>query len=151
MSEALSPNRLQIFACQGLKRAGIFVPFAALAFLAVLVQGFVVQTHIHIPQGAGKAQTVSLITLAAAAFADKPHAAGDTCADTPRDKYPINGDPLNCPLCQETVHCGEYVQSAAAAATLPPSANIHFVVFAETLPLAFRASHFWRGRAPPIV
>jgi hypothetical protein len=125
------------------------LPLAVLAFLAITLQSFVVQTHIHIPQGAGKAQTVSLITLAGAAFAERTHQAGDVCADAPRDKYPVNGDPLNCPLCQEAAHCGAYVQSAAAASILPPTVNFRFVVFAEALSPSFRGSHFWRGRAPP--
>ena len=121
-----------------------------LGLLALAVQSFVVQTHIHIPQGAGKAQSVSLLTLAASALADKPHAAGDLCtAAVPRDKYPINEDPSNCPLCQEIAHSGQFVQSAALLAVLPFAANVHFIVFDEALPSFFAVSHIWRGRAPP--
>lgn len=132
------------------RRAGHLL-LAALAFVAVMLQSFVIQTHIHIPQGTGKAQTVSLLTLAAAAFAEKAHAAGDVCAEAPRDKYPIGEDPSNCPLCQEVANSGAYLHNAAALSLLPPSANAHLIVFEETGLCAFRTSHIWQGRAPPSV
>jgi hypothetical protein len=125
------------------------LPLAMLAFVAVALQSFIVQTHIHIPQPAGKAQTVSLITLAAAAFAEKAHAAGDVCAEAPRDKYPIGEDPSNCPLCQETTNSGAYLHNAASLCLLPPSAHVHFIVLADALLSSFHASHIWQGRAPP--
>jgi hypothetical protein len=89
-----------------------------LALLAVALQSFVVQTHIHMPQRSGGIQTVSLATvvrhvatLGAAQAASK--------AATPRDKYPINEDPSNCPLCQEIAHSGQFIHSVAAVAALP--------------------------------
>jgi hypothetical protein len=121
-----------------------------LAVMALSIQTLVVQTHIHIPRTDGSAQTVSLVTLAAAALSDKPHAAGDVCTDnTPHDKYPVNEDPSNCPLCQEVVHCGQFVHSVAALASLPVSVTVNFIVFNEVLPASFAVSHTWRGRAPP--
>jgi hypothetical protein len=126
------------------KVAPLQVLLVLLGFLALAVQSFVVQTHIHIPQGAGKAQSVSLITLAADAVVHAAPAA-------PTDKYPINEDPSNCPLCQEIVHSGQFVQSAAILATLPFSVTVHFIVFDEALPSFFAVSHLWHGRAPPIV
>jgi len=134
-------------------RAGELAPFrfaiVLLGLLALAVQSFVVQTHIHIPQGAGKAQSVSLVTLAASVVSD---AAGNALAKAPaapRDRYPINEDPSNCPLCQEIAHSGQFVQSAALLAVLPFAANVHFIVFNEALPSFFAISHIWRGRAPP--
>jgi hypothetical protein len=121
-----------------------------LAFLALTVQNLVVQTHIHIPQTGGRVQTVSLMTLAAAALSDKPHAAGDICTEsTPRDRYPIEEDPSNCPLCQEMAHSGQFVLSAAVLAILPVVVTVNFVVFDEALPSFFTVSHIWQGRAPP--
>jgi hypothetical protein len=56
------------------RSAGELAPFRfavmLLGLLALAVQSFVVQTHIHIPQGAGKAQSISLITLAASVVTD---------------------------------------------------------------------------------
>lgn len=124
------------------KPSPLYILVMMLGFLALAVQSFVVQTHIHIPQGAGKAQTVSLITLAATGVTDE-------ATPAPRDRYPINEDPSNCPLCQEAVHAGQFVQSAAFVAALPFSVNIHFIVFDEALPSFFAVSHIWLGRAPP--
>jgi uncharacterized paraquat-inducible protein A len=122
----------------------------AIAFLAIAIQSLVVQTHIHIPQGSGHAQTVSLSTLAAAAVSEKAHAAGDVCAEsTPRDRYPINEDPTNCPLCQEIAHAGQFVHSAAVLAVLPFTISVNLIVFDEGLPSFFSVSHIWLGRAPP--
>jgi hypothetical protein len=121
-----------------------------MAFLALTIQNVVVQTHIHIPQMGGRVETVSLMTLAAAALSDKPHAAGDVCTEsTLHDKYPINEDPSNCPLCQEMAHPGQFVLSAAVLAILPVVVTVNFVVFDEVLPSFFRISHSWQGRAPP--
>jgi hypothetical protein len=121
-----------------------------LAFLALTIQNLIVQTHIHIPQSGGRVQTVSLMTLAAAALSDKPHAAGDICTEsTPRDRYPIEEDPSNCPLCQEVAHSGQFVLSAAVLALLPVAVTVNFVVFDEALPSFFTVSHIWQGRAPP--
>lgn len=115
--------------------------------LALAIQSFVVQTHIHIPQnGAGKVQTVSLITLAAAAV----DGVLTHHAQAPRDKFPITEDPSNCPLCQEIAHSGQFVASAAALAVLPVTATFSFIIFVEAAPYIFAASHTWRGRAPPL-
>ena len=124
--------------------------YLLMAIAALAIQILVVQTHIHIPQSGGQFQTVSLVKLAAAALSDNPHAAGDICPEsTPRDRYPIGEDPSNCPLCQEVVHCGQYVASAAILAVLPVTATVHFILLDEALPSFFAASHIWRGRAPP--
>ena len=121
-----------------------------IAFLALTIQNLVVQTHIHIPQMGGRVQTVSLMTLAAAALSDKPHAAGDVCMEsTPHDKYPINEDPSNCPLCQEIAYSGQFVHSGAVLDALPSFVTVSFIVFDEAVPSLFSVSHIWQGRAPP--
>jgi hypothetical protein len=121
-----------------------------LAFLALTIQSLVVQTHLHIPQTGGRVQTVSLMTLAAAALSDKPHAAGDMCTEsTPLDRYPIKEDPSNCPLCQEIAHSGQFVASTSVLVALPFSVTVNFIVFDEALPSFLAVSHIWQGRAPP--
>jgi hypothetical protein len=125
-------------------------PYLLVAFfglLAVALQSFVVQTHIHIQQPVVQAQAVRLVTLAAASVAGSEHAA--TQAKAPVDKYPINRDPANCPLCKELTHSGVFVSSASVLATLPFPATVNFIVFREIAPSRFAASHTWRGRAPP--
>lgn len=119
-----------------------------LALLAIALQSFVVQTHIHIRQSSGGIQTMSIVTIAKSIGAfTGPSITGD--ASTPRDKYPITEDPSNCPLCQEFAHSGQFVQSAAALAALPASVSVHFIIFSEALPSFFAVSHNWHGRAPP--
>ena len=120
---------------------------ALCGFVAIVIQSLVVQTHIHIPQG-GALQTVSIATVAGHIGAKASVPAADKTA-TPRDKYPINEDPSNCPLCQEIAHSGQFVHSVAALAALPAFVSVHFVVFSEVLPSFFAVSHNWRGRAPP--
>jgi hypothetical protein len=119
-----------------------------LGLLAVALQSFVVQTHIHVQQPAVRAQAVGLITLAAASVADSTIVSGQ--AGAPVDNYPINRDPANCPLCKELTHSGQYVSSASVLATLPFPATVNFIVFREIAPTLFAASHTWRGRAPPL-
>ena len=120
-----------------------------LALLALTIQSLVVQTHIHIPQAAGLPQTVSVTTLAQTLVSGAPVQTADDRVNAPRDKYPINEDPSNCPLCQEVAHSGQFVHSVAALAALPAFVSVHFVVFSEALPSLFAVSHSWRGRAPP--
>ena len=121
-----------------------------LALVALTTQTLVVQTHIHIPQAAGKSESISLLALAATALTETRHAAGDVCTTgVLRDRYPINEDPSNCPLCQDVAHSGQFVQSAAVLASLPVSVTVSFIVFDQVLPSFCTVSHIWQGRAPP--
>ena len=119
----------------------VFVGLVALA-----LQSFVVQTHIHIPHVSGSVQTVSLIALATGAVVDS-----DSFSQTqaPRDKYPITEDPSNCPLCQAFAYSGQFLHSASFLATLPFPVTVSFVIFREIAPALFAASHSWQVRAPP--
>lgn len=145
-------RRVRACAVSRLRFSASHLYMILLAFLALTIQNLVVQTHIHIPQEGGRVQTVSLMTLAASALSEKPHAAGDICTEnTPRDRYPIEVDPSNCPLCQEMAHSGRFVVSAAVLARLPVVVTVSFVVFEEALPSFFAVSHIWHGRAPPKV
>jgi hypothetical protein len=65
------------------------------------------------------------------------------------DTFPANGDPANCPICQEVLHDRQFV-TPAAATLLPPSLAASIVEIAAPLPrLVQIASHAWRSRAPP--
>jgi len=121
---------------------------ALLGLLAVALQSFVVQTHIHVQQAAFRTQAVNLITLAAGSPAVSEQATGQ--AGTPADNYPLNRDPANCPLCKELTHSSQYVSSGSVLATLPVTVTVNVIVFREIAPSRFAASHTWRGRAPPI-
>ena len=119
---------------------------AFFGLLAVTLQSFVVQTHIHIQQPVVRTQAMGLITLVAASVSDS--VTGQVGAST--DNYPINRDPANCPLCKELTHSGQYVSSASVLTTLPFPVTVNLIVFREIAPTRFAASHTWRGRAPPL-
>ena len=127
-----------------------FWGLALLALLALTIQSFVVQTHIHIPQAAGRAQTVSIVALAQNILAGPASESAQDNQAAPRDRFPITEDPSNCPLCQEVAHSGQFIASAASLAYLPVTATVNFIVFIEVAPSILAASHTWRGRAPPI-
>lgn len=117
-----------------------FNPAALIAaLLALTLQLFVVQTHIH-GDGAWPG-----INSAAGVTADG--------ANTGRvhhpDKFPIKDDPSNCPLCQEFAHAGGYLHSVQIA-ILPPTASIGEspFTFEFSEPRQY-ISHPWFGRAPP--
>jgi hypothetical protein len=121
---------------------------AFLGLVAVALQSFVVETHIHVPQASFRVQPISLIALAAASAGVASVASDQTGA--PTDQYPINRDPANCPLCKELTHSGQYVSSASVLVTLPFPVTVNFIVFREIAPSRFAASHTWQGRAPPL-
>ena len=127
------------------------VLFVLLAVVAMAIQILIVQAHIHIPQATGHSTSVSIVTVAKSILTGSTVDAADQQAGVPRDKYPINEDPSNCPLCQEIAHSGQFVQSAAILAHVPVWVSVHFIVFAEALPSLFTVSHSWQGRAPPQV
>jgi hypothetical protein len=119
-----------------------------IAFAALVVQSFVVQTHIHIPRASARPESVTLLTLVGSHTAvPASHTRNET--SNPRDKYPIDEDPSNCPLCQEFAHSGQYVQSAAVLAYIAVWVSVRFVIFSEVWPSLSTVSHSWRGRAPP--
>jgi len=125
------------------------VLFILLTAIALAVQILVVQTHIHIPQAAGRSASVSIMTVAQNLIAGAAAEAADPRTNLARDKYPINEDPSNCPLCQEVAHSGQFLQSAASLAHIPFWFSVHFVPVSEALPSFLAISHSWQGRAPP--
>jgi hypothetical protein len=100
--------------------------------LALVVQGFATQTHLHW-------QNAFLDRFAPAAN----HLPG-------QDKYPLNEDPANCPICEQIADAGEYVVPAWLSPFLLVLAisTIEFVNIA--LPGFDAISHSWRGRGPPL-
>ncbi|MGE0530992.1 MAG: hypothetical protein AB7G40_00860 [Hyphomonadaceae bacterium] len=105
--------------------------FALLAMLAVFLQAFVVQTHVHAP--------VAPLSIG---FHQAARAHDDAAHVTARDQHQ-----LVCAICQTV---------AASSSALPPSAAVALVA-AQTNSLAVIAlsiapratSYSWRSRAPP--
>lgn len=122
-------------AVRGAHRASatrLLVSFVVL--LAFSLQSYATQTHIHLAHlsnvGAG-------------------NAAPAVGAKQQPDKFPPGEDPANCPICQEILHCGQFVTPAAALLLLPSLAVSIVRIVAEASVVAQSASHAWRSRAPP--
>jgi hypothetical protein len=95
------------------------------ALFAFSLQTYIGQIHIHLGPDAGIGQK---------------HAP---------DKFPANGDPANCPICQEVLHHGQFV-TPSSAALLPPMFTVSIVsIVAPVTVIARVVSHGWRSRAPP--
>lgn len=67
----------------------------------------------------------------------------------PVDKSPFDGNPAECPLCQDFLIAGSYVLPVAIIAPAPS-----FIYAPIEIPVALvharkSLSHIWQGRAPP--
>ena len=118
-----------------------------LALMALAIQSFVVQTHIHrqILAAANSGILTAVaddLGLSAGAALEQP--------SSPRDQLPGDGDPTNCPLCQSFAHSGQFVHGGAVLAYIPAWVSVDFIVAQDLLPTLFAASHNWYGRAPPL-
>jgi hypothetical protein len=103
----------------------------AAMLLAFAVQGYATQTHIH-PQG------------------DRAGVASLSLGKTGHIKYPPGDNPVNCPLCQQMSHAGQYVVPAWLAAFLILNAVSVIEIGTLPLPRFDTVSHSWRGRGPPL-
>jgi DUF2946 family protein len=118
--------------------------FTFFMLLSFALQSYVMQTHIHT---AGLSVTAGLTTIFKSDGAGKHFATKG--APQPRDDFPANDDPSNCPLCQEILHSGQFVTPSTVVLVLPAQ-TISFVPINLVLPLFSDAvSHNWQGRAPP--
>ena len=100
--------------------------------LALVFQGFATQTHLHWQS-------------------DFPDSAASTVHHQPgHDRYPLNDDPANCPICEQIIDAGHFVTPAWLNPFLLVLAisTIEFVNIA--LPGFDAISHSWRGRGPPL-
>lgn len=106
---------------------------ALAALLALLWQGFVVQTHVHYRDGpaqwsSGRGDS-SGATLAAPRTPDDP--------------------PYDCPICRQAAIAGSYLTPSTPPLPIVLAA---FAWFTSPLPKPWRGrqrSHAWRSRGPP--
>ena len=114
-----------------------------LMLAAFALQTTVMQTHVHI---GSVAVTAGFLEDLKIGNPDQPGAAKST---QPRDHFPANDDPANCPICQEIMHAGQFVTPQAVALLLPTE-PVSFVPISLAIPIFTEAvSHSWQGRAPP--
>ena len=108
-----------------------------IALLALAIQLFVVQTHIHGTSFAGARDSVTTSGVAPAGIANSP------------DHFPVKDDPADCPLCQAFAHSGGYLHSAHIIDFLISSTIAAALADFAALPPGLHVPHFWFGRAPP--
>ena len=141
-------------ACESGKLAVTHAFFILAALVALTIQILVVQPHIHIAAAIGATRSLTLVASgeesARGVVIGVVRVAENATVPSP-DKYPLNEDPSNCPLCQELVYSSHFVQSAAILAVLLFDAPVRSFAFDEPYTSSFAASHIWHGRAPPKV
>ncbi|HTT98376.1 MAG TPA: hypothetical protein VMF58_10025 [Rhizomicrobium sp.] len=116
------------------RNSALRLAISLFVMLAFGLQSYITQTHIHL-----KPDTFS-------SYAKLNH---ETGKQDPADKFPANGDPANCPICQEILHSGQFVTPTAAVLLLP-TATVSIIKIVADIPVAAqRPSHAWRSRAPP--
>jgi hypothetical protein len=103
----------------------VLIAFAA---LALFLQSYAAQTHIHERSAA-----------AVTAFVQ---------GDTGKHHQPLSDDSDNCPLCH-SFYSGQYVAPSLAAWFLPILAVSIIDVTTGVSPHYDTVSHSWRGRGPP--
>ncbi len=120
---------------------------AFLGILAIALQSFVVQTHIHNPQADG---VLGLMQVSS------PDAAGGLAPNSPDNgttkthgKFSGGDDTSNCRLCQELIHAGRFIAPSTVVLVLPVILSVWLVVFAHAAPIPSAGAYIWRSRAPP--
>jgi hypothetical protein len=106
--------------------------FVGLMVLALAIQGYTVQTHIH-KQGFASASI-----------------AINVGGSSGHDKIPVNDDPANCPTCQQILHAGQFVAPAWLVPFLLVVAVSTIEITTAVLPHYDTVSHSWRSRGPPL-
>lgn len=137
---------------ESIKPAISHMLFVLAALTALMIQILVVQPHIHVAQTVSVTRGVVVIGTAEDEAKGILGGVNRTAANTTspsRDKYPVNEDPSNCPLCQEIVYSGHFVQSTAILAVLLFHDAVGRASLHQALPSFFAVSHIWHGRAPP--
>jgi hypothetical protein len=105
--------------------------FAGLMVLALVVQGYTLQSHIHRELGSTN------VTL-------------NTGGATGHDEIPANDDPARCPTCQQILHAGQFVAPDWLLPFLVIASVSTVEITAAALPHYDTVSHSWRSRGPPL-
>ena len=112
----------------------------ALAVLALAIQSFIVQTHVHIHNDA-LTGTQLVNAVANVAAATKPIAS----KSEPRG----HDDSGGCPLCQAFAHFASALVPSPPATMLPVTAAFESSAPKPTIVLGQAEAHDWQSRAPP--
>jgi len=108
----------------------------AFTVLALVLQGYATQTHIH-PQ-------TNPLSFSAA----KADGVASTSGPSKKSDHPSDDDPDNCPLCQ-LLYGGQFVAPNALVFFLPLLAVSTIETVLGAVPHFDAVSHNWLGRGPP--
>lgn len=103
----------------------------AVMLLALVVQGYATQTHIHKQNG-------STVSVALKADGSPKH-----------DNFPVNDDPANCAICQQIIHAGQFLAPAWLSPFLLILAISKIEIATLAIPRFDAVSYDWRSRGPP--
>ena len=103
------------------------------ALLALLWQGFVTQTHLHM-DGVSSARIAAL--------------PGDQHTHVDRDDWPSR-QPADCPICRETAQAGHYVAPADPAHLAAPAPAACILCTRPRRLTGTARTDLWRIRDPP--
>ena len=104
----------------------------AFLLLALVVQGYATQTHIH-------KQNSSTVSADLKAGGSPKH-----------DNFPVNDDPANCPICQQIIHAGQFLAPAWLVPFLLFLAISKIEIATLAIPRFDAVSYSWRSRGPPL-
>ena len=122
--------------------------FLLLAFLAVAIQIFVVQTHVHVPPGGSPAFASIAVKTGPSVTATGLKAAVPQANPAPA-KNPFGEDNSNCPICQQIAHANQFVHSAGLLAMLPGFIAAKAIPKTQAALSSVALTHSWKSRAPP--
>jgi hypothetical protein len=111
--------------------------------LTFAVQGYVTQTHIHLP---GESD---LSFVSSDLFVAPAHAKVVASPNGDRHDFPAKDDPANCPLCQQISLAGAFVTPTVTVLYIPAELGSLAPPARAVVTTTIRASHNWQGRAPP--
>jgi hypothetical protein len=101
-----------------------------LSLAALLLQSFVLQTHLHLPSGSLPASS----RIAAPSISSA---------------RPLSGGHSGCPLCIELKIAGHYLPATPFVLIAPPSLAFWFYRMVTVEPTRPQPTHHWQSRAPP--
>lgn len=100
--------------------------------VALVFQGFVIQTHAHADAGPRWATVAPGLT---------------TASIDDRKQAPVVP---TCLLCEEQALFGAYLLGGGVTIAAPPASDYHYVAASLPLRAPGGSSHAWQSRAPPI-
>jgi hypothetical protein len=108
-------------------------PLVWVTLLALLLQSFLVETHVHAPAGDADAPSRITRSTASAISAAKP----------------ASGEHSLCPLCAEMALSGHYIATTPVILIPPVVAEFWLYPSIAIAGAWLQAAHHWRSRAPP--